>query len=132
MDGARFIPLPATPLLELHWEITDRGQLDDMALGRNVTDAIVKPVVVITEHLAELFNRQALKTLIESMGAKHCRTPIVHVVRKQITRDERHTTELPIEESLGLFADETHTSTAGPRVAYAAALAREADAGVVE
>jgi len=129
-----FLPLPATPAVELAFDLDEDwdGRLESLGLPDAVVGAAVKLVLrVAEERLAEL-DREGFRAAVLAAGADSCRAPVVHVTRKREARDDRHAAELTLEDSLSIFAEEVRAPDAGARVAFAAALAREADAGVEE
>jgi len=130
----QFIPLPVTRVVELSIDLMEDwdGSLDSIDLPPDAKGASVKPLVHISEdRLAEL-DRTALMKRILAFGASACRLPVVQVSRRREKRDERHASELSLEESLTIFAEEVRSPEPEERVAFAVALAREADAGVLE
>ena len=124
----RFLDVSADPTIEVRFEIPaswdGRFPLNPEAL----TGTRVKPVVLVPEELASEVDRHALRQEILEAGAVYCKVPIVQVARRKVKRDARHAVELPLEESLRLFAAETRTEDPETVVEFAAALAREADA----
>ncbi len=125
-DGAvvreNFLPLPVDRTIELRLEFgEDLGDVD-------VEGARVKPILLVPEEKADLVDREGLRSKLMEKGAVYVKAPIVHVVRRAVKRDERHDADVPLEESLRLFAGETKPRDAEEKVAYAVALAREADA----
>lgn len=132
-DGAivreNFLPLPVDRALELRFDV---GEVPEELEIPDVVDARVKPVVYVEEGGLETFDAEKLRQVLLEAGAKYVKSPIVHVVRKVVRRDERHDVEIPLEFSLELFAEETRPREAEEKVAFAAALAREADAGEKE
>ena len=126
----RFVELPVDRHVEL---LLDFAEDPDLAIDEGlVRGARVKPVVVIPEEKLETFDRDALREAVLAAGAEYCRAPEVRVVRKRTKRDERHSADVPLEESLRIFAAETRARDSDAKVAFAAELAREADAGAVE
>lgn len=127
-----FIPLPVDRLLELASDWVD-GRLDlDLRALPALRGATVKLTVRVPEEQLAEFDREGLRAAVLAAGAAACRAPTVHVIRREERRDARHAAELPLEDSLRIFAEEVRAPDAGERVAFAAALAREADAGVTE
>jgi hypothetical protein len=126
-----FIPLPVDRTIEVRLELAENfdGDLDLLLTDLDFRDARVKPVLFVPEAVVDLLSRDALRESILQAGALYCRTPIVHVVRTVVHRDERHDVEIPLEESLRIFAEETKPRDADGKVSFAAELAREADAG---
>jgi hypothetical protein len=125
-DGAvvreNFLPLPVDRTLELRLEFGENlGDVD-------VRGARVKPILFVPEEKADLVDREALRAKLIERGAVYVKAPTVHVIRKAIKRDERHRADVPLEESLRLFAGETRPRDADAKGEFAAALAREADA----
>jgi hypothetical protein len=131
-DGAvvreNFLPLPVDRTVELRIEI---GESFDGEIGGfpDLAGARVKPVVFVPEERAELFDRDALREKLEEAGAIYVKAPTVHTIRRVVRRDARHDVDVPLEESLRIFAEETKPRDADAKVEFAAALAREADAG---
>lgn len=123
-----FLPLPVDRPLELVWDL-DADWDGTLALP-DVTGARVKCVLRVVEERAALADPAALRRRVLEAGAVFCKTPEVVVLRRRELRDERHAVDLPLEESLRLFAAETLVPDPEAKVAFAAALAREADAGV--
>lgn len=127
-DGAivseHFLPLPVDRTLELRWDV---GVVPEEMEIPDVVDARVKPVVYVEE--GAIFDAEKFKKVLLEAGAKYVRSPLVHVVRRETRRDERHDVEIPLEESLGLFAEETSPRDPEGKIEFAAAVAREADAG---
>lgn len=124
----RFLPLPVTPAVELTAEWDGRLDLDPEV----IRGAAVKLVLRVPEdRLAEL-DREALRAEVLAAGADSCRSPVIHVVRRREARDARHAAELSLEDSLRIFAEEVRAPDLEERVNFAAALAREADSGVLE
>jgi len=126
-----FLPLPVEPTLEIRFEL-DEAWDGAWRLPAAVSGARVKPVVSVPEARAEAVDRAALRRAVLEAGAVYCKLPEVHVRRREVRRDERHDVELPLEESLRIFAEETRPRDAERFVEFAAALAREADAGESE
>jgi hypothetical protein len=124
-----FLPLPVDRTIELRIEIGEDFS-GDFELGNldRFVGARVKPVLYVRESAVETVDRSALRDAILALGAKYVKTPIVHVVRRIVRRDERHDVELDLEDSLRLFAEETGVSDPERKVAFAVALARESDA----
>lgn len=126
-----FLPLPVDRTIELRWDFT-RADLETEIPISDVTGARVKPVVYVAEDALDLFDREELRERIIAAGAKYVKAPTVHVVRGTTYRDERHDVEIPLEESLRLFSEETSPRDSAEKIAFAAELAREADAGEKE
>lgn len=130
-DGAvvmeTVLPLPIDRTLEIRWDVGD-----DLSALPDVAGARVKPVVFVREEDAAALDLVDLRNRILGAGAVYCRAPIVHVVRSEVKRDARHAADVPLEESLRIFAEETRPEDAGAKVEFAAGLAREADAGEEE
>jgi len=125
----RFVELPVDRHVEV---LLDFVENPDLLLDESLLKgARVKPVVVVPEERVETFDREALRKAVLKAGAESCRPPEVRVVRKRVKRDERHAADVPLEESLRIFAAETRARDAGEKVSFAAELAREADAGAV-
>jgi hypothetical protein len=122
-------PLPVDRTVELRFELGLDWDGEFDLDSEVIRGARVKPVVFVDEEKADLVDRDAMKEMISSLGAIYVRTPAVHVIRKRVKRDERHDVEIPLEESLRLFAEETRPEDAEEKIDYAVALAREADAG---
>lgn len=118
------LPLPVDRTLELRWDALPDGDLPDVAGAR------VKPVLFLDEVESTTFDRGAFKERLREAGAVYVKAPVVHVLRRRSARDDRHAADVPLEESLRMFAQETHCGV--DHVEFAAALAREADAGVTE
>lgn len=127
-----FLPLPAEPTRELVLELGDDWDGAWEFDPEVVRGARVKPVVYVPEGRLALLDRDALRKAIVEAGATYCRTPTIHVSRLREKRDARHDAELPLEESLRIFGEETRARDLAEKVAFAAELAREADAGVTE
>jgi hypothetical protein len=129
-----FLPLPVDRTLELRIELGEDfdGDLDLLLVDVDVRDARVKPVVFVPEERVDLLDRETLRERILAIGAKYCKAPVVHVVRKVVRRDVRHDAEIPLEDSLRIFAEETKPRDTEEKIAFAAELAREADAGEME
>lgn len=127
-----FLPLPATPAVELSFELGEDwdGRLAGLGLPEGIRGAAVKLVLLVAEERVAELDREALREMVLAAGAASCRPPVVHVTRRREARDARHAAELPLEDSLRIFAEEVRAPDAAERVAFAAALAREADAGV--
>ena len=133
IPGHHFVPLPVERTIELRLELeADWDGGFEPTDFPDVLGARVKPVVFVVEERANLLDREALRASLEELGAVYVRTPLVHVLRKVVRRDERHDVEIPLEESIELFAEETKPRDAEAKVAFAVALAREADAGEKE
>jgi hypothetical protein len=129
VPGHHFVPLPADRTIELRFELgEDWDGGFEPADFPDVLGARVKPVLFVAEERADLVDREAIRATLEELGAIYVRAPLVHVVRKVVRRDERHDVEIPLEESIGLFAEETKPRDAEAKVAFALELAREADA----
>jgi len=128
----RLIRTGADPTVEVTFELPadwdGKFPLDPGA----VKGTRVKPVVVLPEELVSGVDRHALRTAILDAGALYCKVPFLRVIRRKQTRDRRHAPDLPLEESLRIFAEETKTEDPEEVVKFAAALAREADAGATE
>jgi hypothetical protein len=124
-----FLPLPVDRTIELRFELDEDWDgaidLDPEALA----GARVKPIVFVAGAVVDRFDRDDLRLRIIHAGAIYCRAPLVHVVRTVVRRDERHAVEVPLEESLRMFAEETSPAGADRKVAFAAGLARAADGG---
>lgn len=131
-----FLPLPVDRLLELRWELGEdfAGEyaLDERSLEAIKAGARVKPVIFVPESKLELVDREAVRTWLLELGAKYVRAPLIHVARRTTRRDARHDVEIPLEESIRIFADETRPRDKVAKRVFAAALAREADAGARE
>ena len=127
--GDRFLPLPAEPTRELRWDLPEDWDGAIPVDADLVRGARVKPVVTVPEARLAALDPEALRARILELGATYCKAPLVHVLRKRTARDERHATELPLEDSLAIFAEETRVRDPEEAVRFAAALAREADAG---
>ena len=127
-----FLPLPVEPTREIRFELDadwdGRWKIDPEL----VRGARIKPVVFVPEERASEVDKASLRQLFLDTGATYCKLPEVHVHRKEVRRDARHDVELSIEESLWLFASETRPKNTEDKVLFAAALAREADAGAKE
>lgn len=121
------VPLPVERTLELTFEFDAAwdGALPDFG---DVDGARVKPVLFVPEELTDLVDREAWRDALLEAGATYVKTPTVHVVRRRTKRDERHAAQLSLEESLRIFAEETGGAPK-ERIEFAAALARDADAG---
>lgn len=132
-DGAvvreNFLPLPVDRTLELRWDLGNGFPADGEPEIPDVAGARVKLVIFVAEESVMHLDRDGLRDRILSAGAKYCKAPVVHVVRKAEHRDARHAVDVPLEESLRLFAEETKPREAEDKVEFAAGLAREADAG---
>lgn len=128
---SRFVSLPVEPTRELRFELDANWDGRWPIQPTLVAGARIKPVVFVPEAIAANVDKFGLKAEFEALGATYVKTPHVHVVREKTTRDARHAVDLPLEESLRIFAEETRTSDLA-KVAFAAAIAREADAGVRE
>ena len=127
----RFLPLPVDRHVELTFEFPET--IDLAVFDSNVVvGARVKPIVIVSEEKLETLDREAIRRAILEKGAVHCRAPEVRVVRRKVKRDERHAADVPLEESLRIFAEETRARNAEWKVGFAAELAREADAGARE
>lgn len=87
----------------------------------------VKLTVSVPEELVDTVSVDSLVERAKTLGAEHVRTPEVRVVRKDVVRDERHHVDVPLEESLRIFAEETKVSGIDRLVEFAASVAREAD-----
>lgn len=124
----RFLDLDADPTLEVRFELPAEWDGAFPLEGAALKGARVKPVVFVPEELSAEVDRHALRSAILETGAVYCKVPIVQVARKKVKRDERYAVELPLEESLRIFAEETRAEDAERLVKFAAALAREADA----
>lgn len=126
-----FLPLPVDRTLELRFDLGDEfdGTLD---LDVDVEGARVKPVVFVPEGKVDLLDREEIQRALLAAGAKYVKVPVVHVVRTVAHRDERHDVEISLEESIRIFAEETKPRDVDEKVAFAAALARESDAGARE
>lgn len=130
--GDRFLPLPVDRTLELKFEFgADWDGTIDLDLEK-LAGSRVKPVVFVVEEAVERFDRDSLKLRILHAGAVYCRAPLVHVIRRTVKRDERHAVEVPLEESIRIFAEETNPADADKKVTFAAEVAREADGGEKE
>ena len=128
----RFLEYGAQPTREIRWELPPDWD-GDLPLDPDVIDGSrIKPVVLVPDNVADQLDRHALRQRILDLGATYCKVPVVHVLRERVARDERHRTELSLEESLEIFAEETRPPDAEAKVAFAAELAREADAGEKE
>lgn len=131
-DGAvvreDFLPLPVDRTVEIRLDL-DLDFAGDFDVRDDLEGARVKPVVFVPEERADLVDREALRTALLERGAVYVKAPLVHVVRREAKRDARHDVEVPLEESLRLFVEETRPRDAEAKVEFAAALAREADAG---
>lgn len=123
------LPLPVDRLVEVVYQL-DRDFDGVFEVPPSVEGARVKPVVYVPEEKLELVRKDELRELLLRAGAVYVKAPTVHVIRKRRRRDERHDVELDLEASLAIFAEETGADAA--KVEFAAALAREADAGEVE
>ena len=130
VPGHHFVPLPVERTIEIRFEL-DEDWNGDLEFP-DVVGARVKPVIFVAEERANLVDRDAIRSTLEELGAIYVRTPLVHVVRKVVRRDERHDVEIPLEDSIELFAEETKPRDAEAKIAFAVALAREADAGEKE
>lgn len=129
-----FIPLPVTPAVELSFDLGEDwdGRLSSLGLPEAVRGAAVKLVLRVAEERLGELDREGFRAAVLAAGAESCRAPVVHVTRKREARDDRHAAELTLEDSLRIFAEEVRAPDAAERVAFAAALAREADAGAEE
>ena len=132
VPGQHFVPLPVDRTIELRFELGEDWDGNLVFSKGDVEGARVKPVVFVAEERADLVDRDAIRATLEELGAVYVRAPLVHVVRKVVRRDERHAVEIPLEDSIELFAEETKPRDAAEKVAFAVALAREADAGEKE
>lgn len=126
-----FLPLPADRTLEIRWDLDDDFD-GSFEFPDGVSGARVKPVIHVPEGKVGLVDRDGLRKVLLDAGAIYCKAPTVHVARRKVKRDERHAVEVPLEESLRIFAEETNPRDPDRRVEFAAALAREADAGAKE
>lgn len=123
-DGEYFVPLPVDPTIE----VAVRMDLEtEFEIPRDVRGARVKLVVYVPEARAAEVDRGALRAKLLDAGAVYARDPVVHVVRDEAKRDERHAVDVPLEESVRIFADETRPERAEEKIAFALELAREAD-----
>jgi hypothetical protein len=127
-----FLPLPVDRTIELRWDLSEDFDGVLPVDPKEVDGARVKPVIYVPEEKADLVDRDGLRSDLLGMGAVYCKAPTVHVVRKKVQRDDRHAVEVPLEESLRMFAEETNPRDPDARVEFAATLAREADAGAEE
>lgn len=126
------VDLPVDRMLELVWDLGDDFDGTFPVSAEDVSGARVKPVVFCPEEKLELVDKAALRDALLDAGAVYVKAPTVHVVRKKERRDERHDVELELEASLELFAEETRVRDPEGKIAFAAELAREADAGATE
>lgn len=127
----KFVDYGAQPTRELRWELRSDWDGEFLVPSKDVKGARIKPVILIPEEVVNLLDRHALKQRILDLGAVYCKVPIVHVLRNRVKRDERHRVELSLEESLGIFADETRPKDSEGKVKFAVSLAREADSGEI-
>jgi hypothetical protein len=129
-----FIPLPVTPVVELSFDLGEDwdGRLAGLGIPEGIAGASVKLVLRVAEERVAELDRDAIRAAVLAAGAVSCRAPVVHVTRRRDARDARHAAELPLEDSLRIFAEEVRAPEPAERVAFAAALAREADAGATE
>lgn len=128
VPGQHFVPLPVDRTVELRLEFGADWDGEIVYARSDVEGARVKPVVFVAEEKADLVDREAIRATLVELGAVYVRAPMVHVVRNVVRRDERHDVEIPLEESIRLFAEETKPRDAEAKVAFALELAREADA----
>jgi hypothetical protein len=126
-----FIPLPVIPVVEVSLNLGEDwdGTIRSVEIPKTILGANVKLLLRVSERWFAELDREVFQAAILKSGAVSCRPPVVHVVRKREARDERHAAELTLEESLRIFAEEVRAPDSVERVAFAAALAREADAG---
>lgn len=120
-----FVELPVDRLIEFTVHLG--MDFDGRVTLPEVSGARVKPVIFIPAERVDLLDRVGLVADLKSKGATAVKAPVVHVVRSVERRDERHDVDLPLEESLRLFAEETGVTDPG-RIEMALKLAREADA----
>jgi len=128
----RFLEVGADRTIELRWELEASWDGRFRVDPEEVAGARVKPVILVPEELVEHVARHELRQTILDAGAVYCKVPTVQVIRRKVTRDARHHVDLPLEDSLRLFAEEVTAEDAEEKVKFAATLAREADAGVKE
>ena len=122
-----FIPLPVDRLVEIVLDISDSGTYE-MPKAHAFDGCRVKVVINVPEEWAENINPAGIAEQFKASGATHVKAPVVRVLRKDVVRDERHVVDLPLEDSLRLFAEETKITDAERRIDFAAKVAREADA----
>ncbi len=127
IPGNRFVELPVDRALELRFDLD--LAFDGAFRLPDVAGARVKVVVYVPEDVADLVDRVSLRNQIEEAGAIYVKDPVVHVIRSEVRRDARHEADLSLEESIAIFAAETSPRDAENKVAFAVALAREADGG---
>jgi len=125
------IPLPTAHLIEIPIEIcgSESWNVHGAVNKAEIVNARVKVVVTVPESRAKEVDPKAIREQVMAMGAAHCRTPEVRVIRAAETkRSEEHAPELDLETSIKLFAEEVNTSDRERKVSFAVELAREADA----
>lgn len=124
----RFIKLPANRLVAIDVRVPDCGKWSVPTDGLD-RSCIVKLTITVPEHRLQEVDRKTIQTYVQSF-VHQCRTPDVVVLRRTAKRDAEHRPELPLVESLQLFAQETNPPDPKHKVQFAAQLAREADAEV--
>lgn len=122
------IEIPCDKLVEINIEYT--GKLfTSIEIDQDVKDCIVKPIVTMKDKFINEFDKNGFRDYILSLGAKHCKTPTVQIIREKVKRDERHSVKLTMRESLEIFAEETNLPEKQRRsyIDDAIKIAREAD-----
>lgn len=122
----KFVPLPVEELVEYVVDINESGTYPILE-AHSFEGFRVKLVINVPEEWVENIDPAGIAKQFRLAGASHVKTPEVRVIRKDVVRDERHHVDVPLEESLRLFADETKIQDAERRIAFAAKVAREAD-----
>jgi len=121
-----FIPLPVDRLVVVDLRV-EEGAVVGLPKSSDVAGCLVKVRIEVPAEQIDVFDKEFLRQQIIELGAAHVRAVEVRVLRREAVRDDRHAVELSIEDSLRIFAEETKIQDAERRIAFAAALAREAD-----
>ena len=127
-----FRPIGAVPLREFRFELGEDWGGKWTIDGMQVQGAMIKPVVIVPESISANVDKFGLKKEFEDLGAVYVKAPIVHVVKEQTRRDDRHAVDLPLKKSLEIFADETRAKHAQEKIEFAIQIANEADVGIAE
>jgi len=126
MIDIEFIRLPVDRLVEVVLDFDESGG-SQITAPPDLEGCRIKLILNVPEEVAESIDPEAERQEILKLGASHVKTPEVRIIRKDVQRDDRHHIDVPLEESLRMFAEETQISDSDRRVEFAATLAREAD-----
>jgi len=127
----KFLESHADPVREIRLDLDADWDGEIPIRAKEVDGARVRLMIYVPEAAAGRVDRVGIRASTLKMGALYCKVD-VYVLRSAVKRDPRHRDELSIEESLRIFGEETRPAGVEKRIEFAAALAREADAGVRE